>query len=128
MKQDSTFMLGQLAGAASEGANKDFAKRLKRLLRRHGKRNFSEAERTMLLQLAAVVEYEPKALLEIGLEAFHGKPKENERKAVSLGIHQPGAKVPPGLFAKAPMPEPELPHSDPRSPFHQYWINSLAGG
>ncbi|HFU2857252.1 TPA: hypothetical protein ACGQ50_000789 [Enterobacter cloacae] len=42
--------------------------------------------------------------------------------------HVPGAKVDPALFKDARMPERELPHSDPRSPFHRYWLESDGSG
>ncbi|MEG5932502.1 hypothetical protein UXN85_20770 [Enterobacter hormaechei] len=49
-------------------------------------------------------------------------PKATPRIPAMQRVHRAGAPVDPSWFAHAPMPEPELPHSDPRSPFHKYWL------
>lgn len=143
-KVSLAYLAHAIACARELSAGKPIGLRLARNLNNRRSRNKLEAgETAALMMFARLMDENPEAIKaalerieylesaaphDIDMQLIPVEAKEEvapERQTQFL--HSAGSTIPPGLFKDAPMPPPELPHSDPGSPFHQYWLADQNG-
>ncbi|MFI7812998.1 hypothetical protein [Citrobacter werkmanii] len=82
--------------------------------------------RTMLSKLFAWLFRRKKKTIAVTIPVGAGKTgRVIPRPAMTpVTHHRAGGAVDPALFKDAKLSKPEIPHSDPSSPFYPYWLDA----
>lgn len=82
--------------------------------------------RTMLSKLFSWLFRRKKKTIAVTMPVGAGKTgRVIQRPAMTpVTHHRAGGTVDPALFKDAKLSKPEIPHSDPSSPFYPYWLDA----